>query len=148
MATIDWKLIIDNEALQGMLRGPSGPVYNDMLRRAVKVQTAAKNQIPIGTSSNTGPRGHLRDSVVKRIMSNESGNILVEIWVGSEHPRALLHHEGSKAHTIVPVKANVLAFQVGGMTVYAMSVNHPGTPPNRYLTDNLPLIKDQGEPSA
>lgn len=139
---VDWRLVIDNQALQGMIRGPAGPVYNDMLRRAQIIQRAAVNQIPMGTSSNTGPRGHLKESVVKRIMTNTQGNTLTEIWVGSEHPRALLHHEGSRAHTIFPSNASVLVFKAYGTTVFAMSVNHPGTKPNRYLTDNLPLARD------
>ena len=39
---------------------------------------------------------------------------------------------GTRAHVIRPVKARALAFDVGGVTVFAMKVNHPGTTPNPY----------------
>jgi hypothetical protein len=31
-------------------------------------------------------------------------------------------------------------FMMNGMDVFAMAVQHPGTEPNHYLTDNLRLV--------
>lgn len=42
--------------------------------------------------------------------------------------------EGTKAHEIKPKNASVLAFKIGGRTVYAKSVKHPGTAANPYMT--------------
>ena len=63
------------------------------------------------------------------------------IRIGSAMNYALLHHEGSKPHMIKPDRAQVLRFTSRGRVMYAHSVMHPGTKPNRYLADNLGLIK-------
>jgi HK97 gp10 family phage protein len=40
---------------------------------------------------------------------------------------------GTKPHVIRAKKAKALKFQVGGTTVYARKVNHPGTRPHPYV---------------
>jgi hypothetical protein len=135
-----YKIIIDNHALDQMLRGPDGDVVKYMIKQAEKVQEAAKRQC--GYGSGNDPHGHLRDSIVKRIMAD--GKADPQVMVGSSHPIALIHHEGTRPHMIYPKKASVLAFPAAWApsgTAFAMYVNHPGTAPNRYLTDNLPLIR-------
>lgn len=139
-SNVEVKFVIDNAALNGLLRGPTGSVYVDMLRRAQILQDAAKNQIPIGKGPPRTGRGHLKTSVVKRIYPNATGNILMEVQVGSSHPIALIHHEGTAPHVILPRNARALRFIADGRVVFAMIVHHPGTNPNRYLTDNLPLV--------
>lgn len=52
---------------------------------------------------------------------------------------SLLHHEGTRPHIITPSRRRTLRFVVGSRTVFATRVRHPGTRPNRYLADNLPL---------
>jgi hypothetical protein len=72
-------------------------------------------------------------------MSRPQGPV---VMVGSDAaPKALIHHEGSKPHIIMPRRATMLRF-VGrtGQVVFARRVNHPGTKPNRYLADNLPTV--------
>lgn len=145
MTKIEVKFVMDNNALDGLLRGPNGAVYVDMLRRCEILQNAARMQIPYGFG-DSGPSGHLKDSIVKRIYGSPSGEELVAVWVGSEHPRAMLHHEGTQPHTIEATNNKPMVFEIDGIKVFAMTVNHPGTQPNRYLTDNLPLIaQDSGE---
>lgn len=41
--------------------------------------------------------------------------------------------DGTRPHTIRPRNARALRFQVGGKTVFAMRVNHPGTQPNPWF---------------
>jgi hypothetical protein len=133
-----YKIIIDSKALDNMLRGPNGEVVRDLIRRAEMLQRLAKDQCGFGKGND--PHGHLRDSIVKRVMS---GGQNPQVMVGSSHPIAMIHHEGTRAHLIEPKSASVLAWEdgsaVGGMR-FARRVNHPGTKPNRYLTDNLPAI--------
>jgi hypothetical protein len=134
-----FKIIIDSKALDDMLRGPRGPVVMYMIKQADKVQTAAKKQCGYGAGNSE--YGHLRDSIVKRIMANGSSDPIIQI--GSSHPIALMHHDGTAAHVIFPSSASVLAFEADwsdGM-VFAPMVNHPGTKPNHYLTDNLRLVQ-------
>lgn len=42
-------------------------------------------------------------------------------------------HEGSRPHKIVPKKAKALKFNVGGRTIFAKSVWHPGTTANPFI---------------
>jgi hypothetical protein len=63
----------------------------------------------------------------------------VKATVGSSVSYALIHHNGSRPHVILPVRAKSLVFTSKGRLVVTNRVNHPGTKPNRYLTDNLRL---------
>ena len=48
--------------------------------------------------------------------------------VYNQVPYATFVHNGTKPHPIYPKKAGgVLVFQIGGKTVFARKVNHPGT---------------------
>lgn len=114
-------------------------VIADLTRRAQKVQDAAVRQIRLGHihAGQTG-RKPLRDSIVKRIMPTTAGGPTIRI--GTDNPIALIHHEGTRPHIIRPVRAKALVFAgSGGGLVYSKLVHHPGTKPNRFLTDNLHL---------
>lgn len=134
------RIVLNGAALEAMLRGPNGLVYNEMIRRGQLVQDAAKRQIRLGHIHGGGGRPNLRDTLVKRVVKTTGGDIAV--LIGSDSPIALLHHEGTRPHVILPTKGRFLAFPGnGGGVVFATKVNHPGTAPNRFLTDNLYLAK-------
>lgn len=118
-------------ALAQLLSGPQGPVYQMALNRATLVQLAARRQV--------GKKTHrLENSIVKRPTTGPNGQLVM--LVGSELSYALVHHNGSRPHTIRPRNTTRLVFMgKEGSLVFALSVNHPGTRPNRYLTDNLHL---------
>jgi hypothetical protein len=136
---------VPNEAgFLAMTRSPTGAVARDLVRRAKLVETAARQQIRLGHVAG-GPRTrkvanrNLRDTIRTRIAYTDWQPPVA--FVGSDHPIALIHHEGSKPHTIVPRRAKALAFyssRAGGM-IFTKRVNHPGTKPSRFLTDNLHL---------
>lgn len=46
-------------------------------------------------------------------------------------------HEGASPHVIRPRRRKLLKFQVGGRTVYARKVNHPGNKGNPFMTKAL-----------
>lgn len=112
------------------LKNPAGPVGQDLARRSSKVMVAAKRQVGVKT-------GALRDSIHMRHEREITGQAM---WIGSPLPYAKLHHEGSKPHVILPVQGKYLKFVSGRRLVFTTMVNHPGTRPNRYLSDNLKLI--------
>lgn len=116
---------MDSRAVAALLSSEQGPVMRHIALRATRIQQRAKQQV--------GKRSRrLERSIVKRFVRTSLG---ASVWVGSDEPHALVHHEGSRPHLIEPKNARVLVFEVGGVTVYAARVNHPGTQPNRYLTD-------------
>jgi hypothetical protein len=60
------------------------------------------------------------------------------VKVGAYVRHALIHHEGTKPHVITPNKpGGSLVFMKGSRIVRTKIVMHPGTRPNRYLTDQL-----------
>lgn len=63
-------------------------------------------------------------------------------YVRSGSPLAHLLEAGTKAHAIFPKKASVLAFEVGGKSIFARSVQTPGTKP--YPTFK-PVLADRRE---
>ncbi len=127
MATVT----IRKTELDFMLNNPSGDVGKYLAKKGRIVQAAAKAQVGVRT-------GALRASIHMRHLRDSRGQF---VKIGSALNYALLHHEGSKPHIIVPDRATVLRFVNRGRVVYAHSVMHPGTKANRYLTDNLKLVK-------
>jgi hypothetical protein len=92
---------------------------------------AAKAQVGVRT-------GALRSSIHMRHLRDSRGQY---VKIGSNLDYALLHHQGSKPHVIRPDRAKVLRFVRGSRVIFATSVMHPGTKANRYLSDNLKLVK-------
>ena len=134
------RVIMDPVAVASFLRSPNGPVLESLIRRATRVQEAAVRQVRLGHihGGNTG-RGNLRSSIVKRIVPDSNGN--PSVLVGSDNPIAMLHHQGTRPHVIRPRNTKYLRFFSNNANafVFAKIVHHPGTQPNRYLTDNLHL---------
>jgi len=133
----------DPAGLYEVLQSPNGMVTRDLVLRATRVQLAAQQQIRVGhvhggPTNYQGGVGNLRSSIHKRLVPGV-GTTGPSILVGSDHPIALIYHEGAKPHVIVPRRAKVLVFWMGSRRVVTRRVNHPGTKPNRYLTDNLHL---------
>jgi hypothetical protein len=144
----------DNAALAALEREQRRPIVRDLIRRGNRVQQAARRQIRfghVGVGGRAARHGrlNLRDTIHVRLVhggaytgflgGDESG--LPVVTVGSEDPIALLHHEGTRPHVIVPRNAAYLVFwsDRAGRVIYTKRVMHPGTKPNRYLTDNLHL---------
>lgn len=63
------------------------------------------------------------------------------VRVESSHPATMYVIKGTKPHAIRKGKVwkgrPVLKFEMGGRTVFARWVNHPGTKPNDFLTKAL-----------
>ena len=125
------KVVFNKPAMDEMLRNPSGMVGRYIAERARRIVIAAKMQAGVKT-------GRLKNSIHMRHM--RGGPAGQYVMVGSNLHYALLHHEGTKPHIIVPNRATVLRFSSGGRVIYTHAVRHPGTRPNRYLTDNLYLV--------
>jgi hypothetical protein len=125
-------IVPDNPGYDQVFKSRGGVVGRDIHRRAQRVRSAAIVQA--GKKTNA-----LRsDMKVKWMPSSSSGDLRIQ--VGSDVRHAQAHHEGTRPHIIRARNAKALRFiNSAGEVVFAQSVHHPGTRPNRYLTDNLPL---------
>lgn len=132
------KLVWRPAAIDHVLNNPSGMVGRDLSRRAFKVKRAARGEGPSRASVGV-KTGRLRDSI-QIWHERDAGGQLVRI--GSRLNYARMHHEGTKPHVILPVKAPALVFAHKGKIIRTKRVDHPGTKPNRYLSANLYLIRD------
>jgi hypothetical protein len=117
--------------LDFLLNNPSGSVGRYLARKGRMITVAAKSQAGVRT-------GALRASIHMRHLRDSRGQF---VRIGSPLNYALMHHEGTKPHLITPNRAQVLRFVRGSRVVYAHSVMHPGTKPNKFLTDNLNLVR-------
>jgi hypothetical protein len=74
----------------------------------------------------------------KRIVQGPDG--MPTVVVEATAPHAIYVHNGTRPHVIRPRNADALRWYGGDSEdgwSYATEVQHPGTRPNRFLTDNL-----------
>lgn len=121
----------DKVGFDYVFRSTRGPVGLYLRRIGSRILAAAKSQVGVRT-------GALRASLHMRHFRDPRGQY---IRIGSSMKYALLHHEGTRPHLILPRKRQVLRFYSRGQIVVTHMVRHPGTRPNRYLTDNLKLVR-------
>lgn len=126
------RLVIRKPELDHLLNDPTGEVGVYLKRRGQIVLAAAKRQVGSQT-------GLLRASIQLVHTRQGAGQYL---WIGSYDSIAYMHHEGTRPHIIeARAEHKMLRFTSGGRVIYTRRVMHPGTRPNRYLTDNLRLIR-------
>lgn len=124
------KFVIDRIAYEHLTLSPRGDVGNYLRKRAISLQVLAKRQVGVDT-------GALKKSISYRVVRDGKGLVAT---VGSNNRIALMHHNGTKPHFIRPRRAQTLRFYSHGRIVYSKLVFHPGTKPNKYLTDNLSRV--------
>ena len=117
--------------LDNLLNSPKGDVGRYLFQRGTRILIAAKAQAGVKT-------GRLKASINMRQYRSVGGQSLK---IGSPLSYALIHHEGTRPHIITPNRAEFLRFASRGRIVYTRIVRHPGTKPNKYLADNLYLIR-------
>lgn len=116
----------DNE-LDMLLNNPRGAVGRYMRERARLHVQLSKRKVGIKTGAT------LR-SIHYRHARDARGQF-VEVIASSRV--AYMHHEGTRPHMIAAAPGRVMRFAYRGQAVYATRVTHPGTRPNRFLTDTL-----------
>jgi hypothetical protein len=121
------KFVPNAPVMDYVLNNPAGMVGRHLANRGRMIVVAAKAQVGVST-------GRLKASIHMRHSRDMRGQY---VKIGSNLNYARIHHEGTKPHLIVANRAQVLRFTSGGRVVYTRAVKHPGTRPNKYLTDNL-----------
>lgn len=123
---------VENKAgMYRVLKSPSGEVGMHMKGIGRKIQIGAILQAGFRT-------GMLKLSIGVTQSINPTGQ---EVRVGSSVGHALAHHEGTRPHRITGRNGGMLRFTKQGRVVYARSVMHPGTRPNKYLSDHLWVVR-------
>lgn len=133
---------IDYKELDNILNSPTGQGGRYLRRKADKIRDHAKVQAGFRT-------GRLRRSI--RVYGHSRAISGQKIYIGSAVPYARMHHEGTLPHIITPNNHKFLKFRpskgyragwnvLADGSVLARKVRHPGTRPNRYLTDALKYI--------
>jgi hypothetical protein len=110
-----------------VLKAREGNVGRYLTKKATFVTLKAKAQVGVKT-------GALQRSINWSYGIKPSGPF---VRIGSPLSYAYLHHEGSRAHIITPKVKKALKFSSKGAIIITQRVRHPGTKPNKYLTDNL-----------
>lgn len=126
--------------LRGLSAKVKAALQKALKRAAVLVESEAKRIIYRGRPDHLiGRSGRLRQSITHEVMDTSAA-------VGTNVVYARIHEEGgtTSPHVIRPVNAQALAFQVGGNTVFAAFVNHPGSqiPARPYLKPALDSQED------
>ena len=119
--------LMDRAKLDFELNNPQGSVGKHLKKRGRLIVAMARRQVGVDT-------GELRASIT---MIHERVSRGQQLKIGSSLGHALAHHEGTSPHIITPKDAGFLRFSSGGRVIYTHKVNHPGTRPNRYLSDQL-----------
>lgn len=115
------------------LNEPRGEVGQYLWDKSMWFIIAAKRQVGVQTRE-------LQSSITILEKSGRRGG---QVWkIGSRMRYAYYHHEGTLPHMIQGKRKNqyrrrVLRFSRGGTVIFAHRVMHPGTRPNRFLSDNL-----------
>jgi hypothetical protein len=135
---------LDTDKVRALFAEAGGDVVRFMLQQGERVKIRAQELVGVYVPPPAGPErtrapGTLRDSIVKRFHVTEAG---VVVEVGSADPIALIHHEGTEPHTITATRAPMLVFwsERAGAVIAVKSVQHPGTRPNRFLTEALEVL--------
>lgn len=101
----------------------SGTSVNQVLQMiGNEIAAEAQDIVPVRT-------GNLKNSI--SVVAGQH-----QVYVGpdvSRAPYAAYVEYGTQAHVIEPSKAKVLRFTVGGQTVYARRVRHPGSRAHPYM---------------
>lgn len=121
------RFVLDRVAYDELTKSPNGMVGKHLGKLGARLRALARAQVGVKT-------GALKTSIHYNVVRNGRG---LHVMIGSSNKIALMHHQGTRPHIILPRRAQTLRFYSHGRIVYAQVVRHPGTRPNRYLTDNL-----------
>jgi len=125
------RVVLDPVAMDKMLNQQTGEVGQYLRKKGILIQAAGRRQV-----------GKRTDRLAESIEIVHGRSSLGQfIQVGSRLDYAFYEHEGTKPHIIRPNNHKFLRFSGGGRVVYTKEVLHPGQKPNRFLSDQLYLVR-------
>ena len=111
---------IDQGRITRLLRARGGIAERKLRQRTDRVAEIAKREAP----------GTMPDYISSRVEEGRGG---LQGVVECNHPAVRYVLDGTRPHIIRPRRARALRFDLGGRTVFAAVVHHPGTRPNNFL---------------
>lgn len=118
-----------NEAgIRRLFTGPNSAAMRDLGARADRVERRARQLVGIDTTR------------LIRSIRQERGAGFIDIVAGrpgGSTRYVMPHHDGSGPHVIRPRRAKALRFVIGGKTIYAQKVRHPGSRGTFFLRRGL-----------
>jgi len=117
--------------------GNLGAQVNEILQRRMRsiirqVAADARTNAPVDT-------GRMAQAIKEDPIVSESPFKVVG-GVTSHAPYSIYVHQGTAPHVIRPRNASALRFKAGGETIFATSVNHPGTRARPFLTNAVARV--------
>jgi hypothetical protein len=109
------------------LNKPNGGLWRHIESKRIPALTGARRMVGVRT-------GRLQKSISWYHLRNATGQYA---GLKASAPHALMHHQGTRPHIIVPNEGKALRFQQRGVVIFRNSVMHPGTKPNPYLSAQL-----------
>jgi hypothetical protein len=125
---------LNERGINSVLNSPRGDVAKDLQRRARLVAMAAKQRVGVDT-------GLLRKSIHTTKVARGYTGLIVSVRAPVHY--ALMHHNGTRPHTISKRPGRIVRFPSRGQIVFADVVIHPGTRPNPFLLSSLELAGDR-----
>lgn len=119
---MDAEFQLDGPELDRQLRDVLQARMESLQRR---IANQARQDVPVKT-------GHLGRSVREGAI-RFVGSLTVEGSVEATASYAAAVHEGARPHVIRPHTASALRFEIGGRTVFAKMVRHPGMKARPFL---------------
>ncbi len=123
---------VDAQKAIGAFSNSSGQIARAVDQWAILAGSAllreARKEIPVKTGKGAAS-----------LYSQSSGT---SFSIGSDLKYVKFIVSGTKPHTITPNRAKVLRFKVGGRTIFAKMVRHPGTKSNNFLKRALENQQD------
>lgn len=120
---------INYPVLERVLFGPGGYARRVTESAAKRIARRARVLAPVRT-------GRLRRSIAATEAARTGkAEMTAEVTASAAH--AVFVHEGTRRHVIKARTGGALRFNHNGQLVFARSVDHPGTSPNRFLTQAM-----------
>lgn len=129
MTSTIFRIYGDVELLEFLRNAPEkvrGAVLGKMQQYASELSRYIKDEKLSGQVYNS-VSGRLKNSIYGRVYVSGSKITLSVGSRGVEYAGILEHGGTTSPHDIYAVKANVLAFMLGGKKVFAKHVSHPGS---------------------
>ena len=121
---------------EGEIKDVGDKMFKRFKQMVLSLERNIKIEAPVKTSL-------LRSSIHHEINEPTSADDTYSAVVGTNVNYAPYVNFGAASHIIVPLDKKALKFNMGGQTVFAKKVFHPGTQPNPFFERGIEITKKE-----